>query len=67
MILRPNQQNAINKTLENDFKSGIHFHATGFKLRNSNANLNSSGNTFTYYAWAESPIVNSNGIPNNAR
>ena len=29
MILRPNQQNAINKTLENDFKSGIHFHATG--------------------------------------
>ena len=29
MSLRPNQVNAINLSVQNDFKSGIHFHATG--------------------------------------
>ena len=28
-MLRKNQLRAINKSLENDFASGIHFHATG--------------------------------------
>ena len=28
-MLRPNQQNAINISKENDFISGIHYHATG--------------------------------------
>lgn len=27
--LRPNQINAVNTSLENDFRSGIHYHATG--------------------------------------
>ena len=29
MTLRPNQINAINVSLDNDFASGIHYHATG--------------------------------------
>jgi hypothetical protein len=29
MELRPNQQRAINESLRNDFRSGIHYHATG--------------------------------------
>ena len=29
MSLRPNQQQAIKVSLDNDFESGIHFHATG--------------------------------------
>ena len=28
-MLRTNQSRAINISLENDFKSGVHFHATG--------------------------------------
>ena len=31
-----------------------------------NAFNNSSG-TYVYFAWAESPFVNSKGVPNNAR
>ena len=27
--LRPNQRKAINNSIENDFSSGVHFHATG--------------------------------------
>ena len=41
--------------------------SNGFKVRSSNNGLNRSGATFTYYAFAESPFVNSNKIPNNAR
>ena len=41
--------------------------STGFKVRSSNNGLNRSGATFFYMAFAESPFVNSNGIPNNAR
>jgi len=29
MSLRPNQTSAINKSLQNDYKSGVHYHATG--------------------------------------
>lgn len=29
MVLRPNQQNAIDVSINNEFESGIHYHATG--------------------------------------
>ena len=45
----------------------FHLYSNGFKLRNSNANLNADGYTYTYLAWAEAPFVNSNGVPTNAR
>ena len=41
--------------------------SNGFKLRQSDTDTNQSGGTFIYMAFAESPFVNSNGIPNNAR
>jgi hypothetical protein len=41
--------------------------SNGFKIRSTNNGLNRSGGTFLYMAFAESPFVNSNGVPNNAR
>jgi len=41
--------------------------SNGFKLRSDWTKINASGGTYIYMAFAESPFVNSNGIPNNAR
>jgi len=41
--------------------------SNGFKLRSGDQWTNVSGGTYIYMAFAESPLVNSNGIPNNAR
>ena len=43
------------------------FLSNGFKCRNSASAVNASGGTYIYMAFAESPFVNSNGVPNNAR
>jgi len=40
--------------------------SNGFKCRTGTAELNGS-NTYVYMAFAESPFVNSKGVPNNAR
>ena len=45
----------------------IDFLSNGVKIRSSAAQLNGSGQTLLYMAFAESPFVNSNGVPNNAR
>ena len=44
----------------------VDFTAQGFKWRSSDGNSNAS-DTYIYAAFAESPFVNSNGVPNNAR
>ena len=41
--------------------------SNGFKVRSTNNGLNRSGSNFLYMALAESPFVNSNGVPTNAR
>ena len=41
--------------------------SNGFKLRGSGTGTNTSGETYIYVAFAESPFVNSKKIPNNAR
>jgi hypothetical protein len=46
---------------------GIDFCANGFKLKGATNQYNPSGETMIYMAFAESPLVNSNGVPNNAR
>ena len=46
---------------------GIDFLSNGFKLRLSAGSLNGNNSTYIYMAFAESPFVNSNGIPTNAR
>ena len=41
--------------------------SNGFKVRRNDGGSNTSGGTYFYYAVAESPFVNSNGVPTNAR
>ena len=43
------------------------FLSNGVKLRATATSANESGTTYIYMAFAESPFVNSNGIPSNAR
>ena len=46
----------------------VDFCANGFKVRSTHGGLNgNSGQTYLYMAWGESPLVNSNGVPGNAR
>ena len=45
----------------------IDFLSNGFKVRDSDGTVNSTGNTYIYMAFAEAPFVNSNGVPCNAR
>ena len=45
----------------------VDFLSNGFKWRINNNLANGSGNTYIYMAFAESPFVNSNKVPNNAR
>ena len=42
----------------------IIFFSNGFQIRDSLAN---QAETYVYAAWAEQPMVNSKGVPNNAR
>ena len=43
------------------------FVSNGFKIRTTAGTWNDDGGTYVYLAFAESPFVNSNGVPNNAR
>jgi len=43
----------------------VDFLSNGFKLRGTGGSMNDG--TFIYMCFAESPLVNSNGVPNNAR
>ena len=45
----------------------IDFLSNGFKIKQTNTELNASGGTYIYMAFAEAPFVNSNGVPCNAR
>jgi len=41
--------------------------SNGFKLRHTSASFNASGGSYIYMAFAEHPLVSSNGIPATAR
>jgi len=45
----------------------IDFLSNGFKLRYATGNLNETGDTFIYNAFAEAPLVGSNGVTAKAR
>jgi len=45
----------------------VDFTSNGFKLRISSSGWNHSGDNFIYMAFAESPIVSSNGVPATAK
>ena len=62
--LKPNT-NASEDT--NGAYNNTDFISNGFKLRQSNGDLNASGGTYIYMAFAENPFVSSEGIPCTAR
>ena len=41
--------------------------SSGFKIRNTNADINASGGSYMYMAFAENPFVTSTGVPATAR
>jgi len=43
------------------------FLSNGFKIRETSADINESGSTFIYMAFAENPFVTSTGVPGTAR
>ena len=45
----------------------IDIFSNGFKAIDSDKGVNKSGDTYIFWAIAESPFVNSNGVPTNAR
>ena len=45
----------------------IDFLSNGFKIRNSGTEMNGSGYTYIYIAFAEKPLVGTNGVPATAR
>jgi len=58
------QANTTNAEATDD---NIDILSNGFKLRGTGTDVNRSGHTYIYMAFAEAPFVNSNGVPNNAR
>ena len=56
-----------NKTDAESTSHVIDFLSNGFKVRDSDGTVNSTGNTYIYMAFAENPFVSSGGIPCTAR
>jgi len=59
--LEPNVSDAESEDSPKDFLSN------GFKCRGTGGNLNASGSTYIYMAFAENPFVTSTGVPATAR
>ncbi len=55
--LRPNGNNAESTNIPLDILSN------GFKIRTSAGDVNTSGNSYIYMAFAEAPLVGSNNVP----
>ena len=60
--LYPNLSNAENAT-----GWFVDYVSNGFKIRDSGSEVNASGGTYIYMAFAEAPLVGTNNIPANAR
>jgi len=54
-------------TAAEDTTTSIDFLSNGFKLRTTNTALNNDDELFIFMAFAQAPLVNSSGIPVNAR
>ena len=62
--LKPNTNGAEDT---NGAYNNVDFISNGIKLRQSNGDLNASGGSYIYHAFAENPFVTSTGIPTTAR
>ena len=58
---------ANSATTEGSADHETDFVSNGFKIRSSDTNMNRSGGTYIYMAFAENPFVTSGGIPVTAR
>ena len=56
-----------NETTADSTIDFVDFTANGVKMKATGPDVNTSGATHIFMAFAESPFVNSNGVPNNAR
>ena len=61
-----NQVMESNSNLMDDY-GDIDFLSNGFKIRDTNNNVNTSGSEYLYMAFAENPFVTSTGIMGTAR
>ena len=61
------QLEANTNVVENTSLERLLITSNGFKCLTDNAQINGSGNTYIYMAFAESPFVTSTGIPTTAR
>ena len=52
--------------IENTANTVDHY-SNGFKIRSTGGSVNTSGSNMIYMSFAESPLVNSKGVPNNAK
>ena len=78
-VLFDNKRNAFNvtsrslKSNESDAEensssaNNVDLLSNGFKLRDGNNDINASGGTYVYMAFAEHPFVSSKGVPTTAR
>ena len=77
-VLMDNKRNPFNTTTKQRLRantnaaeatsgSEIDLLSNGFKVHDNDAEINSSGATYIYMAFAESPFVTSTGIPTTAR
>ena len=69
LIPQPNNFRLFPNTTaaDNTGSDSMDFLSNGFKLRSTDSGNNSSSNTYIYYAFAENPLVGSNGIPTTAK
>jgi len=67
-VVKDKTLNANLNSAEHDGSMDTDFLSNGFKIRNGNTDNNSSNAAgIIYMAFAESPFVNSSGVPTNAR
>jgi len=52
---------------ESSYYAEYDFVSNGIKIKQNGNNYNTSGASYIYMAFAESPFVNSNGVPTNSR
>ena len=61
------QLRANTSAAESASSSEVNLLSNGFKVNDSNAEINSSGATYIYMAFAEAPLVGTNGVTAKAR
>ena len=64
---RDNDHLYSNSSAVEDAQDSIDILSNGFKIRHSDAAINGSDKQCIYAAFAESPFVNSSGVPSNGR